>query len=66
MKSSPYISSQWPAKLYRKIDIYVDGNYVASSNAYKTLRDAACGYAWQQGFNKQTTGKVSKGLVWQR
>ncbi len=28
-------------KLYRKIDIYVDGKYICSTNRAKTLKEAA-------------------------
>lgn len=42
--SNIYTSPKWPGVLERKIDIYEDGNYVNSSNAYTSLKNAIAGY----------------------
>lgn len=40
-----YTAKDWPGKLYRKIDVYHNREYLWSSNTYKTLKDARLGAA---------------------
>jgi hypothetical protein len=40
-----YTAKDWPSKLYRKIDVYHNREYLWSSNAYATLKDARLGAA---------------------
>lgn len=44
---NPHVSPEWPGKLYRKIDLYVNGVYFASSNAYKSTAAARKGVAYE-------------------
>lgn len=45
MTRNPYLSPAWPDVLHHKIDIFVNGEYWKSSNAYRSLKDARKGAA---------------------
>lgn len=47
---NPYISSEWPKRVHKKIDAYVGLVYLGSSNAYKTLDKARNGFAFRSGY----------------
>jgi len=53
--NNPYIAKDWPAKLYRKIDVYKDGSYLCSTNAYINLTEAIKGIAWAFKINLRET-----------
>jgi hypothetical protein len=52
VKENPYISDEWKnGKLHKKIDVYRNGEYLHSTNAYKTLKNATKGAAFKLGIS---------------
>lgn len=52
---NPHVSKQWPGKLFPKIDVFRDGAYLFSSNAYESLKAAKHGAAFTLGLPEYTS-----------
>lgn len=57
---NPHISPKWPRVLHRKIDVFLNGKYLHSTNAYANTSKAKLGVAHEKDLFIKGTDKPVK------
>lgn len=60
-ETNPFISKKWPGTLHRKINVYINGAYEYSTNAYSSCKNARLAVRYETGINlKYITAKYEE------